>query len=105
MQCPQSQHENEPQSKFCVDCGARLARKCPSCGIELPAGAKFCNERPPDGLHRGRLRDERRGAAPSGRQSRGWPRISTADRPVSVWMIPTHEEMMIANHTLACIRP
>ena len=44
MQCPQSQHENPPQSKFCLDCGARLARKCPSCGIELPAGAKFCNE-------------------------------------------------------------
>jgi hypothetical protein len=44
MQCPQCQHENPPQSKFCLDCGARLARKCPSCGIELPAGAKFCNE-------------------------------------------------------------
>jgi acetate kinase len=32
------------------------------------------------------------------------PRISTADSPVSVWMIPTNEEMMIASHTLACIR-
>lgn len=28
----------------------------------------------------------------------------TADSPVSVWMIPTNEEMMIASHTLACIR-
>jgi class 3 adenylate cyclase len=35
----------------------------------------------------------------------GGPRISTADSPVSVWMIPTNEEMMIASHTLACIRP
>jgi acetate kinase len=35
----------------------------------------------------------------------GGPRTSTADSPVSVWMIPTNEEMMIASHTLACIRP
>jgi acetate kinase len=35
----------------------------------------------------------------------GGPRISTADSPVSVWTIPTNEEMMIASHTLACIRP
>jgi acetate kinase len=32
------------------------------------------------------------------------PRISTADSPVSVWVIPTDEELMIARHTLACIR-
>jgi acetate kinase len=35
----------------------------------------------------------------------GGPRISTADSPVSVWIIPTNEDMMIASHTLACIRP
>jgi acetate kinase len=35
-----------------------------------------------------------------GRQSRGW-----AANQRSVWMIPTNEEMMIASHTLACIRP
>jgi acetate kinase len=35
----------------------------------------------------------------------GGPRISTADSPVSVWMFPTNEEMMIASLTLACIRP
>jgi acetate kinase len=35
----------------------------------------------------------------------GGPRISTADSPVSVWIIPTNEEMMIASHTLAFIRP
>jgi acetate kinase len=35
----------------------------------------------------------------------GGPRISAADSPVSVWIIPTNEEMMIASHTLACIRP
>jgi acetate kinase len=34
----------------------------------------------------------------------GGPRISTADSPVSVWVIPTNEELMIARHTLACAR-
>jgi acetate kinase len=34
----------------------------------------------------------------------GGPRISTADSPVSVWVIPTNEESMIARHTLACFR-
>ncbi|MGA2895732.1 MAG: acetate/propionate family kinase [Xanthobacteraceae bacterium] len=33
------------------------------------------------------------------------PRISTADSRVSVWAIPTNEELMIAQHTLALIRP
>ena len=31
----------------------------------------------------------------------GGPRISTADSPVSVWVLPTNEELMIARHTLA----
>ncbi len=31
----------------------------------------------------------------------GGPRISTADSDVSVWVIPTNEELMIAQHTLA----
>ena len=35
----------------------------------------------------------------------GGPRISTADSPVSVWVIPTDEELMIAQHTLALVRP
>jgi acetate kinase len=33
------------------------------------------------------------------------PRISTSDSRVSVWVIPTDEELMIAQHTLALIRP
>ena len=33
------------------------------------------------------------------------PRISTADSRVSVWVIPTDEELMIAQHMLALIRP
>ena len=35
----------------------------------------------------------------------GGPRISATDSSVSVWVIPTNEELMIAQHTLALIRP
>jgi acetate kinase len=35
----------------------------------------------------------------------GGPRISTPDSKVSVWVIPTDEELMIAQHTLALLRP
>jgi hypothetical protein len=31
--------------------------------------------------------------------------LKRAENLLSVWMIPTNEEMMIASHTLACIRP
>jgi acetate kinase len=33
------------------------------------------------------------------------PRISTPDSRVSVWVIPTNEELMIAQHTHALIFP
>ena len=36
---------------------------------------------------------------------RGGPRISHRDSAVSVWVIPTDEELMIARHTAACFRP
>lgn len=32
------------KGKFCMECGAPLVRKCPQCGNELPASAKFCPE-------------------------------------------------------------
>ena len=35
----------------------------------------------------------------------GGPRISTPDSKVSVWVIPTNEELMIAQYTLALVRP
>ncbi len=35
----------------------------------------------------------------------GGPRISAPDSAISVWVIPTNEELMIAQHTLALIRP
>jgi class 3 adenylate cyclase/tetratricopeptide (TPR) repeat protein len=44
MKCPRCQHENPPQAKFCLECGARFSHRCSQCGTELPAGAKFCLE-------------------------------------------------------------
>ena len=35
----------------------------------------------------------------------GGPRISAPDSGVSVWVIPTNEELMIAQHTLGLVRP
>jgi acetate kinase len=35
---------------------------------------------------------------------RNGPRISTADSKVSVWVIPTNEELMIARHTATMVK-
>src|SRR5713101_2074452 len=42
MKCPQCQHENRPQAKFCEECATMLARTCAGCGARLSAEAKFC---------------------------------------------------------------
>jgi class 3 adenylate cyclase len=44
MRCPQCQHENRPQAKFCEECAAPLARTCANCGTQLSTTAKFCPE-------------------------------------------------------------
>jgi class 3 adenylate cyclase len=44
MRCPRCRHNNPPQAKFCLECGAALALCCAGCGAELVAGAKFCNQ-------------------------------------------------------------
>src|SRR5207302_1848209 len=44
VKCSQCQHENPPESVFCLECGRRLAAACASCEAELPAGSKFCNK-------------------------------------------------------------
>ena len=41
--CPKC-GESTPMGKFCIACGAPLISKCPNCGADLPAGAKFCLE-------------------------------------------------------------
>ncbi len=44
MQCPQCQHENPSQAKFCQECGTRFGVACVKCGSEIPGDAKFCRE-------------------------------------------------------------
>jgi membrane protease subunit (stomatin/prohibitin family) len=43
--CPSCGTENPAGAKFCNNCGAKLTGtvKCPTCGTENPAGAKFCS--------------------------------------------------------------
>jgi membrane protease subunit (stomatin/prohibitin family) len=43
LNCPSCQSENLPGAKFCHQCGIALSvRKCSQCGNEIPAGGKFC---------------------------------------------------------------
>ncbi|SHK59266.1 Double zinc ribbon [Bradyrhizobium lablabi] len=44
MKCPNCEHENTAEAKFCDQCGAELARACTSCGRAVPTTAKFCAE-------------------------------------------------------------
>lgn len=44
-------------------------------------------------------------ALDSAANEKNGPRITTADSRVSVWVIPTNEELMIAQHTLALAAP
>lgn len=42
--CRECGAENEPDSNFCSECGAKLKIICPSCGEELNADSKFCDK-------------------------------------------------------------
>jgi class 3 adenylate cyclase/tetratricopeptide (TPR) repeat protein len=44
MVCSSCGVENPAGSKFCSECGSTLARSCPSCGSAVPSAARFCNE-------------------------------------------------------------
>ncbi|MBI4204268.1 MAG: AAA family ATPase [Betaproteobacteria bacterium] len=44
MNCSRCRHDNPATAKFCVECGAPLARSCARCGAALPPAAKFCPE-------------------------------------------------------------
>jgi predicted amidophosphoribosyltransferase len=43
MQCPQCQHANPEDARFCNACGAKLDRPCAACGHVNPPGSRFCN--------------------------------------------------------------
>jgi hypothetical protein len=45
MQCLHCQFDNPPAMHFCVECGARLERRCPQCGAETRPTFKFCGQR------------------------------------------------------------
>ena len=42
--CPQCQHENLSQAKFCNNCGNNFQFLCPSCNSENAPNSKFCME-------------------------------------------------------------
>ena len=42
MTCPRCQHTNQPEARFCEECGTPLTRTCPNCGGLLSPTAKFC---------------------------------------------------------------
>ncbi|HHP7234674.1 MAG TPA: zinc ribbon domain-containing protein, partial [Desulfobacterales bacterium] len=44
MQCPECRFDNPKDSKFCNQCGARLALTCTKCNQANPTGSRFCNQ-------------------------------------------------------------
>lgn len=44
MICADCGHHNEPNARFCAECGAPLSMRCRACDAPQPAGAKFCNQ-------------------------------------------------------------
>src|SRR5215470_9348302 len=42
--CPHCAHESAVGTKFCSECGTRLASVCAGCGTQLGPTAKFCSE-------------------------------------------------------------
>ena len=44
MKCSACQHDNDPGTKFCEECGNKLIRVCSGCGVELKPTTKFCPE-------------------------------------------------------------
>lgn len=43
MNCPSCDLENPRDAKFCNHCGASLTVACPDCGNQNPPGSRFCN--------------------------------------------------------------
>lgn len=44
MNCSSCRHDNQPDDRFCSECGAPLRADCAACGAELKPGGKFCSK-------------------------------------------------------------
>ena len=44
MKCPNCEHENTIQAKFCEQCAAPLARRCAHCSSLVSSASKFCTQ-------------------------------------------------------------
>ena len=42
MRCPNCDHENDHQARFCINCGAEIAPTCPNCGSPVTPDQNFC---------------------------------------------------------------
>ena len=42
VRCPQCGQENPAEARFCMRCGTSLTRRCPNCGTTNTLGAQFC---------------------------------------------------------------
>jgi predicted ATPase/class 3 adenylate cyclase len=42
MRCPACDSENPENARFCIGCGAALAKRCAACATDNPAEARFC---------------------------------------------------------------
>jgi class 3 adenylate cyclase len=43
MICGACRHDNREGAKFCENCGAKLERRCPSCGQPVGEASRFCD--------------------------------------------------------------
>ena len=44
MKCPNCQHENPDDNRFCRECGIKLSLLCPQCSEEILPSDKFCGK-------------------------------------------------------------
>ena len=44
MKCPNCQHDNPSEAKFCEACATPMARLCANCGSPVSATAKYCSQ-------------------------------------------------------------
>jgi predicted amidophosphoribosyltransferase len=40
--CSKCGSQNQPDYKFCGNCGMKLDTSCPNCGADVPADSRYC---------------------------------------------------------------